>query len=399
MHDEIKVHVVKYPDRKNLVMRYLDPMTGKQVPRSTGTNKKREAEKVAAKWEAELQEGRYQKRNRMPWDEFKMAYLVDGTGNLKQKTVDAYSSTLTAFENHCRPKTVAELTTPKVTAFARLLREQKSPKLAVASVARHLRHLRLISRWANRQGYLAEVPLFDMPKRASGARRMKGRPITLEEFERMLSVTPKVLGEADAESWKLLLRGLWASGLRLGEALALRWDSEPDGVSVQLEGRQSVLAFDAEAQKSGKVELVPLAPEAVELLEPIQRSRGFVFKLPTRDIDKVSKRITRIGKAAGVVVDAKSGKAASAHDLRRAFGYRWSRKVMPAELKEIMRHASIETTMTYYVGQNAKATSVAMWRALGNKPSTNGQDDASSAPPVSDVTGYTVTTSARSSVG
>ena len=32
-----------------------------------------------------------------------------------------------------------------------------------------------------------------------------------------------------------------------------------------------------------------------------------------------------------------------------------------------MRHASIETTMTYYVGQNAEATAEGLWKALGHK--------------------------------
>jgi hypothetical protein len=40
---------------------------------------------------------------------------------------------------------------------------------------------------------------------------------------------------------------------------------------------------------------------------------------------------------------------------------------MPAELKELMRHASIETTMTYYVGQNAEATAQGLGAALGHK--------------------------------
>jgi integrase len=50
-----------------------------------------------------------------------------------------------------------------------------------------------------------------------------------------------------------LLRGLWESGLRLGEAMALRWDHEPGGVSVHLNGRESVVAFDSDVQKSGRV--------------------------------------------------------------------------------------------------------------------------------------------------
>ena len=47
--EDIKVYVVKYKDRDNLVMRYVDPLTNKTIARSTGTTKRREAEKVAAK--------------------------------------------------------------------------------------------------------------------------------------------------------------------------------------------------------------------------------------------------------------------------------------------------------------------------------------------------------------
>jgi len=38
-------------------------------------------------------------------------------------------------------------------------------------------------------------------------------------------------------------------------------------------------------------------------------------------------------------------KYASAHDLRRAFGERWAARIMPAQLKDLMRHESIETTL------------------------------------------------------
>lgn len=41
-------------------------------------------------------------------------------------------------------------------------------------------------------------------------------------------------------------------------------------------------------------------------------------------------------------------KFASAHDLRRSFGDRWSRRVLPQHLQELMRHESISTTLRYY---------------------------------------------------
>jgi integrase len=83
--------------------------------------------------------------------------------------------------------------------------------------------------------------------------------------------------------------------------------------------------------------------------------------------------VSAIGKAAGVVVAEKIAaeggnpkrKFASAHDLRRSFGSRWSRRVMPTILRELMRHTSIETTMKFYVGQNAEATADALWESVG----------------------------------
>ena len=85
-----------------------------------------------------------------------------------------------------------------------------------------------------------------------------------------------------------------------------------------------------------------------------------------RDSLKVGKIISKIGRAAGVVVDPESRKSATAHDLRRTFGTRGAKRVMPATLKELMRHSSIDTTLTCYVGQSAKRTSAELWATLGN---------------------------------
>lgn len=364
------------------MMRYRCIDSGKQVARSTGTTSEKEAIKIAAKWEAELREGRYQRTSRMPWEDFRRMHEDATIEGQKLATVRNYAWTLNAFETHCRPTRVADLNTGRVTAFVNELRKERQNRddtgkvvtfrISEASVARHLRHLKAVARWANRQGLLPVLPSFDMPKRAV-ASKMKVRPITGEEFDRILDDTAGVVSEAAAETWKLLLRGLWTSGLRLSEAMALRRDHQPGGVSVQLDGKHSVLAFDGDSQKSGRTQLVPLAPEAVELLEPIRRQRRFVFapltklRLPmARDAQKAGKIIGKIGEAAKVVTEPGTDRTATAHDLRRAFGARWSKRVMPAVLKEIMSHADIQTTMTFYVLQNARITSSELWAAAGN---------------------------------
>jgi hypothetical protein len=69
-------------------------------------------------------------------------------------------------------------------------------------------------------------------------------------------------------------------------------------------------------------------------------------------------------------------KTASAHDLRRAFGERWATKLMPAQLMELMRHESIDTTLSYYVGRNAERTAAILWDEdrKADTPGTVGAD-------------------------
>jgi hypothetical protein len=82
----IKVSVVSYPDRKYLMMRYIDPMTRRHIARSTGTVNRRAAEKAAAKWEAELQEGRYQPDANVSWSAFRERYETDVLPSLAKST-------------------------------------------------------------------------------------------------------------------------------------------------------------------------------------------------------------------------------------------------------------------------------------------------------------------------
>jgi hypothetical protein len=58
MTAEIKVHVCKYPDRANLMLRYRDPYTGRHVCKTAGTASEKEAIGAAAVWQDELRSGR-----------------------------------------------------------------------------------------------------------------------------------------------------------------------------------------------------------------------------------------------------------------------------------------------------------------------------------------------------
>ena len=72
----------------------------------------------------------------------------------------------------------------------------------------------------------------------------------------------------------------------------------------------------------------------------------------------------RQGRAAVADDDGIKRKYASAHDLRRAFGLRWSGRVTPAVLKQLMQHESIDTTTRYYVGRDAESVSKILRSAM-----------------------------------
>ncbi len=213
----------------------------------------------------------------------------------------------------------------------------------------------------------------------------KHRPVTAEEFDRMIAAVPKVRPN-DAPAWERLLRGLWLSGLRLGEAVALDWNDGP--FVLDTTGKHPAFHIEAEGQKSRRAEVVPVTPDFAEwiLAEIPQGERvGKVFKLADASTGKplslhtIGPVVSAIGRKAGVVVGQtdklveEGGKRvkkavklfAGAHDLRRAFCSRWARKVMPAVLQRLARHAHISTTMGYYVSLSADEIGADLWANHG----------------------------------
>lgn len=370
---QIRVHVVRYADCVNQTLRYKDPMTGKQVRRSADTTNKREARKKAAVWEAELNSGKSQATGNIRWEEFRRRYESEVVSGFAEKTACKISGVFNVLEA-ALPKVadgrLRDLTSARI---SRLHSELRGKQRAESTIRGHRDHLRAALQWAVDMEMIASVPKIKRPRRAKMIGEnspMKGRPITSEEFDRMLVATEAVVGMCDTPSWQRLLRGLWWSGLRLSEALSLYWD-RPDRICVDLTGNRPVLLVPAECEKDFRDRRLAVAPEFAEFLlaTPEADRKGRVFQ-NALTCESVSRTISRIGKRAGVKVQEhpNTGKVkyASAHDLRRSFGERWSTRVNTATLMQLMRHECIQTTMRYYVGRNAETTADAAWAAYEN---------------------------------
>ena len=388
----IKVSVFKYPDRKNLVLGYDDPITGKRATKNAKTADEKEAIGAAAVWEDELNTGRYQAASKVTWEQFRDRYAAEKLTALAPATKKAALLALGHLERVIQPDKLVKLTPAVMSRFQAKLR---GDGMKDTTLAKTLRHVRAALSWGVSIGLLPKVPELHSPKRSKGQTMMKGRPITGEEFDRMLAAVPvglvevsqrqrvkepkrpvkvktKVITPALAEAWRHYLTGLWLSGLRLEESVILSWDEDAP-FSIDLTGRRPAFRILAEVQKSGRDEVLPMTPDFADLIlqTPEAERTGLVFRPVAREdcapmsAAKVGVAVAAIGKAAKVVTSKAEGKFATAHDLRRSFGTRWAKRVMPAVLQRLMRHSAIQTTMGFYVDLNAAEVADDLWAKFG----------------------------------
>lgn len=333
--------------RKCLSMYFVDAITGKRVTRSTGATRRREAERIAAKWEEQLRNGDWAPEHEITWDDFRDRYEEEVYPGLKPKTREARDCVFRHVERHINPHKLSAMT-PQT--LGTLQTKFRRAGMSEATISAHCGHLRAALNWAHTQGYLRQP--CKMKLKASTRR---SRPVTTEEYERLIMSTPKVRPH-DAGRWTRYIEGLWLSGLRLGESLQLSWDTDTP-LHIDASGRHVRFYIDGSVQKSGQDQLLPITPDfaAFLLATPEAERHGLVFPLMGDGKQMTQKRVSRvlsaIGRRANVNVSEKPRevKWASAHDLRRSFGTRWAPHVKPATLMTLMRHANVSTTMRYYV--------------------------------------------------
>jgi len=383
MSDVIRVSVIRRDGRKFFECRWLDPVTGRKKTKSCKTTVRRDAERFAARLETQLQQGESVTKA-ITWKEFREVYENTVFPFQSKKTKATTTSTLNSFEKHINPARLSSISPKEIQAFSIAVRndpgkrkqKEDGPPIRNSehTVKKHLSELRKVLNWAMRHGYIRKVPHIDIPRKLPA---MKGRPITREELERMLDAVDGMFKEEYRQGWKFLLEGLWNSGLRLGEAERLHWTDDRD-LCVEINSPLPMFRIQSHAEKGKQFRMLPMAPEFAEQLKSVPESQrvGLVFnvcgirnKRGRPQPDWISKVISRIGENANVKVSERNSepKFASAHDLRRAFGFRWSQMVLPPVLMEMMRHESIQTTMAFYVGRNANAAAQQVWDAYRDK--------------------------------
>ena len=124
-------------------------------------------------------------------------------------------------------------------------------------------------RFCHRHGWIDKIPPVE---KLDTDDVMKGRPITGEEFERLLDATPEVVGELSAPSWQFALRVLWESRYRVGDLMDFSWDDDRHihPVWPSRKWLHPTIVIPS-TQKNGRHQEIPMLPGLRELLETVPK--------------------------------------------------------------------------------------------------------------------------------
>jgi integrase/recombinase XerD len=262
-------------------------------------------------------------------------HLVSERG-LSKQTVAAYLSDLRQFETGLRDRSGSggpPFGAPEMRLhLARLRRDG----LKEASLARKQAALRMFARFLYGEGALPSDPS-DLVESGHVRRKL---PVVLSPsaVRRLLSAGQTVTAEGLRD--RALLELLYSSGLRVSEAVALRWrDIDPEARTVTCFG------------KGGKERVVPVGRQALTWLEAhLRRSRAGTAR-PADPVfaGRAGRPLTRF-RAWQVVKEASraSGVEATPHRFRHSFAtHLLAGGADLRAIQEMLGHARVTTTEIY----------------------------------------------------
>lgn len=354
--------------RRGLCFRWKEE--GRWKEQKCETNRRSAAERAAVEFAIKLERDARESMS-LTWSEFCNQYEDEHVDHTSTGNQTKWGLVRRRFQEFLNEKKMAELPmlefTPKlINGFrARLRKDLKSP----ASVASYFATFKAGLSYATELEIAPVIPMMRQRNKGSTPIKMRGRPVTTEEFERMIDAVHKVVGRDRAKEFQNVLKMLWLGGLRRSEALKFHterldchrfdglWTDNPEAV------------FHA-SQKNKKTQRVAMTKDWAEFVRSLDLKPGWVCN-PINDRGwrvtsdtEIGRYIAKFGREAKVIVipgmDDQDPSFATAQNLRQGFGYRWATRVMPVTLMHLMRHSDIKTTMQFYAAVDAKAAAADM---------------------------------------
>lgn len=252
---------------------------GRLVREPVGHNRKL-AERRLRAVEVEVDEDAYVPPENVGFSEWCDRWL---SGLRREHTTRlTYGTSLTYAKRAIGNKPLRKVTTSDVHAFLDLIESanrRRSLKVSPTTLAKHLRHLGACLQAAKVERLIAENPVRLLaPSAKPKARKKRPSYFTDDELRRLW---PEL---TDRPLVSYLCRLAVATGMRLGELAALRWDDVNLLDAEVLVARTYATGIGEKPTKSGEPRTLDLTPQARRLLEDwyaLTRSGELVFERET----------------------------------------------------------------------------------------------------------------------
>jgi integrase len=353
----IRVRLHRYTDRPIGLIWQCGDRSGEV---SSGYHREADALKAAGRLEERLAAGILPGSSRglrITWADFRVRYETEWLDGMSYGSRKGWKQAADHFERICNPAFLADVDKSMLSRY----RAELEAKVAPTSARSYYRALRAGLGWAETVDLIDQVPRIRHRKVGRHAATMRSRVVTAEEFDRLIAklrLDKEGKKRADAVAFERFAQGLWYSGLRIDELNRMRWEpSHP--LHVRLEGKLPLIVFLGE-QKNASDTYLPAPREFWQLIDrPGIPRNGHVFPIAGRwgtqmTTRNIGREISDAGRLAGIIVDPRSQKCASAHDLRASYLTRMAPILQSNQLQSLARHSDPKTTSQFYIRHEAE---------------------------------------------
>ena len=346
--------------------------TGKVRRVSTKTKNRTAAEKILAKYEAEIDriKSGVVTREEISHAQVRQITLEGAIDRFRTKmaaggnTADHVDKTIKRVQRICQETGITSVAKIRREPVEQWVADEIQKKiLSPSSINHYLTAIKSFANYLTDTDALPKNPLKSIKKlNPEVGQRKKRRALTTDEVERLLKATAvrKYRTRGKAEEQALIYRLLLGTGLRSTELSLLT----PD----QIDFDRNRLTIEAAKTKNKKADVLPIMEDLVQAVKEWIETHEIKPHERIFRFDKYSIWRTLLGdlKAAGIERVGSDGRSIDVHSLRKTFGTMLAKAGVPlTTVQRLMRHSTPLLTAKLYIDVDAEDMEQALGKISG----------------------------------
>jgi integrase len=308
-------------------VRYLDPISGKDVKKKLNAKTKREAELKRAEILNEINTGDFEVRQRQSeirFFEIADDYLAFSLARKRSSLKDGRTiRNLKGFFGNVPCEKIYRSMIDRYIAERKAGQGRLGKPIQNSTINRELACLKTIFRRAHMDGKVARNPMAGFKLLPED--NVRDRVLTDEEYQKLLFACPAHL--------RPVIITAWETGMRKNEILRLKWQ--------QVDTKNSLIQLYGDNTKTGKSRKVPISPFLLNMLSKMKPNNEWVFNFKGRHLTDVRTAFVKGCTQAGI-------QDFRFHDLRHCFVTRMRRNGIPDRvIMAITGHLTMECFKRY----------------------------------------------------